>query len=114
MHGLNSKEHTPQDLPLPLLGIALHNAATLGVVLLDAHREDIVSALHTSPSALHFASWRFKYLDAKFLINLVLNGQTVAIPTETPSYVVSSHVRVTRYGILHEHKRAVSTIRAPP
>lgn len=87
----------------PFAGVSHDNSSALGVVLIDTHCQDIVLTLklHADLAKYHYrVDSSVSYLNAEFLVDFVLNGQTVRVPTETTFNVVTSVVSVTRNNIL--------------
>mmetsp|Transcript_25713 Transcript_25713/g.37932 ORF Transcript_25713/g.37932 Transcript_25713/m.37932 type:complete len:323 (-) Transcript_25713:161-1129(-) len=82
------------DYSLPLAGVACHDAAAFFVVGGDAHFHHIVAGL-----------------DAELLINFVLNGEPVAVPSEAARHVVPGLVRISGDGVLDGPGQNVAVMR---
>jgi hypothetical protein len=68
---------------LPLVGVLQDDGATLGVVLVDTHRHDV----------------GFR-CDVELLVDLMLDWETMGVPTETPLDMVTSRVGISRDDVL--------------
>eukprot|EP00966_Prymnesium_polylepis_P237473 5492223-Prymnesium_polylepis.2 len=79
---------------LPLLGVAHHNLAALGVVVGDAHLEHIVASL-----------------DVERLVDLKLDRQPVAVPPEAALDVVARLVSVAADDVLDGAGEDVAVVR---
>mmetsp|Transcript_41792 Transcript_41792/g.110426 ORF Transcript_41792/g.110426 Transcript_41792/m.110426 type:complete len:1093 (+) Transcript_41792:362-3640(+) len=83
------------DVP-PLLGVLLHDAAALLVVLVDAHLHDVGA----SP-------------DLELRVDDALDRDAVAVPAEAPLHVVAALVRVARDDVLDRAREDVAIVRQP-
>jgi hypothetical protein len=54
--------------------------------------------------SFYFMLFYVKYLDTELLVNLVLNGQTVSIPSETTFNAVAGRMSISSYNILQHNQ----------
>lgn len=79
---IDPSTHFLDDM-LPIRRILEHNLSTFGIVLVNTHLEHIISRS-----------------DTKVLVDLVFNGKSMRVPTESTFDVMSSRVGVSRDHIL--------------
>jgi hypothetical protein len=91
----------------PCLGVAHHDGAALGVVVGDTHGFHVVCVLVaratmvSPPRGVRVCVYvRPPNLDAKLLVNLVLDGQAVAVPPKAALYMETLLVRIARHNVL--------------
>ncbi len=84
----------PVDRGLPFLGVAHHNGAALGVVLVDAHLEHVVTPGNT-----------------QLLVDLKLDWQAVAVPSKPAGHMVASLVGPPADDVLDGAGKEVAIVR---
>ena len=78
----------------PLLYVALHNGPALVVVASDAELGHSILRRHT-----------------KLFVDLVLNGQTMAVPAKAPHDIASLHGPITRHDVFYRACNQMAVMR---